>query len=131
MAKTTEMLGAVFAHAGKPKSEGRVRPKPRTEGLKAHKRGHRVTHGEASVSQPRQQHGELASEAQPERLTAGQRMKEHARHEKTRATESWISGHMSTAEHSAVHGRADHVLRGREPRAFKGKTGERSFGKLR
>lgn len=131
MAKLTEMLGAVYAHAGKPKSEGRVRPKPKT--TKGHRAGgeHRVTRGEKSVSQPHQQHGELASAVEPRPLTDGQMAKQHARHEKRRATESWISGHMSSHEHAAVHARADHVLRGKHVREYKGKSGERSFGRLK
>jgi hypothetical protein len=51
--------------------------------------------------------------------------KEHARYEKRRATERWISGQLSTTEHSRVHARADHVLRGKRIPTFKGKTGER------
>lgn len=124
------MLGAVFAHAGAPKSEGRVRPKPKTEGFHGHKKGHKVTHGEKSVSQPRQQHGELASVMEPKPLSERMQMKEHARHEKRRATESWISGHMSTSEHTAVHKRADHILSGKHPKHFSGKTGERKIGRL-
>jgi len=80
-----------------------------------------------------QQHGELASAAveSPKMPSAHQMTRQHAKHEKHRATESWISGHMSTKEHSAVHARADHILRGGKPHEFKGKTGERSFKPLR
>jgi hypothetical protein len=118
------MLGAVFAHAGAPKSEGRVRPKPRTEGAHGRK-GHRVTHGEKSVSQPHQQHGELASAVEPKPLTERMQMREHAKHQMRRATEDWVSGHMSTSEHNAVHARGKHILAGKHPHEFRGKSGER------
>jgi hypothetical protein len=126
MAKLVPMLGAVFAHAGAPPSEGKVRPKPKTT-----RRGHKVTGGEKSVSQHRQQHGELASAMEPAPLTERQQMKEHARREMRHATESWISGHTTTAEHNAVHARAKHILSGKHPREFSGKTGERKIRGLR
>lgn len=130
MTALVPMLGAVFAHAGAPKSEGRVRPKPHTEGAHGHKKGHRVTHGEKSVSQPRQQHGELASVMEPKPLNERQMLKEHARHQMRRATEDWVSGHITTHEHNAVHARGKHILAGKHPREFSGKSGERKIKHL-
>jgi hypothetical protein len=127
MAALVPMLGAVFAHAGAPKSEGRVRPKPKT--TKGHRAGgrHRVTHGEKSVSQPHQQHGELASVAEPKPLSERMKMREHAKHEMRRATEDWVSGRMTTHEHKAVHARGKHILSGKHPHEFSGKSGERKI----
>lgn len=120
MAAIVPMLGAVLAHVKTPKSvDKKTHPKPR---------GKRTTKGEKSVAEPAQQHGELASAATPERMPSDRHMiRERAKSEKRHATESWISGHMTTEEHNAVHRRADHVLSGRHPREFKGKTGERKI----
>lgn len=131
MANLVPMLGAVFAHAGAPKSEGKVRPKPKT--TKGHRAGgtHKVTRGEGSVSQKFQQHGELASAVEPRPLSDRMQMKEHARHTMRRATEDWVSGHMSTHEHNAVHARGKHILAGKHPHEYSGKTGERKIKGLR
>jgi len=113
------MLGAVFAHAGAPKSEGRVRPKPKTS--KGHRAGgtHKVTKGERSVSQPHQQHGELASAAEPRPLTDRQMIRDNAKRTMRHATDAWVSGHMSTKEHSETHARARHVLSGKHPHEYR------------
>lgn len=117
------MLGAVFAHASPPDASGKKRNvKPR---------GSKTTKGEKSVVQPRQQHGELATSAEPMPLTERQQMKEHAKHQMRRATEDWVSGHTTTAEHNAVHARAKHILAGKHPRDFSGKSGERKMKGLR
>jgi hypothetical protein len=126
VAKLVPMLGAVFAHAGPPKSEGRVRPKPKTT-----RHGHRVTRGEKSVSQPHQQHGELPSMAEPRPLTERMAMREHAKHEMRRATEEWVSGRITTHEHKAVHARGKHILAGKHPHEFSGKSGEKKIKGLR
>jgi hypothetical protein len=52
-------------------------------------------------------------------------MKDHAKRAMRRATEDWVDGRMSTKEHNAVHDRAKHVLSGKHPAKFKGKSGER------
>jgi hypothetical protein len=103
------MLGAVMATVRPPDSKGK-------------KRQPKHSKGEKSVAQPNQQHGELATAMSPR-----QEMRHHAKSSMKRATESWISGHMSTSEHSAVHARAKHVLSGKHPHEFKGKTGERKI----
>lgn len=125
MAKLVPMLAAI-AQASTP-ADKKSRPKPRSEGVHGHKKGHRVTHGEKSMVQPHQQHGELATAAAPTPLSERMQMKEHARHEKRMATERWISGHMSSEEHEHVHRRADHILSGKHPRHYSGKTGERKI----
>ncbi len=63
--------------------------------------------------------------------TDKQRTRENAKNEMRHATDSWVSGHLTTQEHSAVHARAKHVLSGKEPREFKGKSGERKMKGLR
>jgi hypothetical protein len=52
-------------------------------------------------------------------------LREHAKHSMRRATEDWVSGHMTTHEHAAIHKRAQHILSGKRPEAFRGKSGER------
>lgn len=47
-----------------------------------------------------------------------------ARYQKRRATEDWIRGRMTTRDHEAVHRRANHVLAQKDPRTFKGRSGE-------
>lgn len=129
MANLVPMLGAVFAHATTPANQGRKqRPKPKTPKGRG---DNKVTRGEKSVSQPHQQHGELASAAEPAPLNDRQQMKEHARHEKRRATEDWISGRITTHEHKAVHDRAEHVMSGKNPKHYSGKSGERKIKGLR
>ncbi len=54
-------------------------------------------------------------------------VRDHAKRSKRHATESWISGHMTTKEHDAIHKRADHVLKGKKIPDFKGKVGERKI----
>jgi hypothetical protein len=83
--------------------------------------------GEKSVTEPNQQHGELASAMEPKPLSDRAQIKEHARSEKTNATKDWVAGRISTKQHSAVHKRANHVLASKEPRAFKGMNGEKSM----
>ena len=123
MASIVPMLGAVIAHVRPPDASGKKRNvKPR---------GKRTTKGEKSVVQPAQQHGELATAMSPKPLSERMQMREHAKHQMRRATEDWVSGHVSTAEHNAVHARAKHILSGKSPREFSGKSGERSFRKLK
>lgn len=81
--------------------------------------------GEKSVTEPAQQHGELASSAAPKPLTDKQQIRQDAKYQMKRATEDWVAGRVSTDEHEAVHNRAQHVLHGRHPHDFKGKSGER------
>lgn len=54
-----------------------------------------------------------------------ERIESEARYHKRRATEDWIAGRITTREHEAVHRRANHVLANKDPRSFKGKSGER------
>jgi hypothetical protein len=126
VANVAPMLGAVLGISKTPKGEDKKRAvKPKT---KKGKGDHMVTHGEHSVTSPGQQHGELASYKEP---TEHQRMKENARGAMRQATDSWVSGHTTTAEHAAVHARAKHVLSGKRPDAFRGKSGEKAFKGLR
>lgn len=82
-----------------------------------------TTKGEGSVTEPAQQHGELASSAEP---TPMERTMSHARDAKVRATQDWVEGRITSAQHSHVHRRANHVLMKRQPAHFKGKTGEKA-----
>jgi hypothetical protein len=128
VAKLVPMLGAVMAHVATPAGQAKKqRPKPKTTKYS----GHKVTHGERSMSQPHQQHGELASAGEPKPLSERARMKEHAKSQMRNATESWVGGHMTTAEHGAVHARARHVLSGKHPHEFRGMSGERKIKGLR
>jgi hypothetical protein len=86
----------------------------------------KTTRGEKSVTEPMQQHGELASADEPKKITDRQLEKEHARHAKRRATEDWVSGHLTTRQHTNVHKRANHVLTAKPVREFKGTTGEKA-----
>ena len=123
MAKLIPMLGAVIAHVRPPDASGKKRNvKPR---------GNRSTKGERSVTQPAQQHGELATAMEPKPLSDRMKMREHAKYQMRRATEDWVSGHVTTAEHNAVHARAKHVLAGKSPKEFSGKSGERKIRGLR
>jgi hypothetical protein len=99
---------------------------------KQDKKRNKKSKGEKSVTEPKQQHGEASSDTAPVTpRTEKQMTKDHAKHEMRRATESWVSGHISTKEHSAVHDRAKHIVSGKRVHEFKGKTGERSFKGLR
>lgn len=81
--------------------------------------------GEKSVTEPAQQHGELASSSAPKPMTDRQQIRQDAKYQMKRATEEWVAGRMSTDDHKAIHGRAAHVLAGKNPHEFKGKSGER------
>ena len=50
--------------------------------------------------------------------------RENARMQKRSATASWIAGRMKTEEHEKIHNRANHVLKGKQPKHFKGASGE-------
>lgn len=81
--------------------------------------------GEKSVTEPAQQHGELASASAPKMPTDRQMIKDRAKSEMRRATEDWVSGRMDSKEHKSIHERAKHVLHGKPVHEFKGKTGDR------
>jgi len=82
----------------------------------------KVTKAERSVTEPAQQHGELASAAEP---TPIERTHNHARDAKVRATQDWVEGRMTSKQHENIHARANHVLMSKKPREFKGTTGEK------
>lgn len=125
MADIAPMLGAILGISKTPKGQDKKRAvKPKT---KKGRGDHKVTGGERSVTEPGQQHGELASYKEP---TEHQRMRENAKSNMRQATDSWVSGHTTTKEHAAVHARAKHVLSGKRPQEFKGVSGERKM-KLR
>jgi hypothetical protein len=113
--------GSLIAELGNaaPGDDKKRAVKPKTG-----RRSHMVTKGEKSVTNPGQQHGELPSYKAP---TERALVRDHAKSTMRNATQSWISGHMTTAEHSAVHARARHVLEGKRPLEFKGKSGERKI----
>jgi hypothetical protein len=128
------MLGAILGVSKTPKGQDKKRAaKPKTYGVKGrHGKTHRVTKGEGSVTEPMQQHGELASDKAPVAVLGEKKMmKEHAKQSIRHATESWVSGHVTTKELKAVHDRAKHVLSGKRPHEFKGPSGERSFRKMK
>lgn len=117
MADVAPMLGAIFGISKTPKGQDKKRSKK--------------SKGEKSVTEPEQQHGELASYKAPPPPSDRKLMKESAKHTIRRATEDWVSGHISTKECHAAHQRAKHVLAGKPVREFKGMSGERSFKKMR
>jgi hypothetical protein len=111
------MLGAILGISKTPKGQDKKRAKK--------------SKGEKSVTEPEQQHGELASAKAPPAPTDKKLMRESAKHTIRSSTDSWVSGHISTKEHKAVVDRAKHVLAGKKPHEFKGPSGERSFRKMK
>jgi hypothetical protein len=130
MADIAPMLGAILGISKTPKGQDKKRAvKPKT---KKGRGDHKVTGGERSVTEPAQQHGELASYmAPPPPPNDRKLMRENAKHTLRRATDDWVEGRISTKEHAAVHQRAKHVLSGKPPHEFKGPSGERSFKKIK
>jgi hypothetical protein len=110
MAKSMSPLIGALLQSTTPKSEDKKRAKR--------------SMGEKSVTEPHQQHGELANSKEP---TPAQRIRRSAKDTKVRATQDWVDGRISTKEHKAVHARADHVLTNQKPSAFKGMTGEKKM----
>ena len=113
MADVPHMLGAIFGVSKTPKGQDKKRAKK--------------SKGEKSVTEPAQQHGELLNSQEPKPLPEKKIMKENAKHSMRRATEDWVSGHVTTKECAAVHARAKHVLSGKRPHEFKGPSGERKM----
>ena len=125
MAEIAPMLGAILGISRTPKGQDKKRaPKPKT---KKNGNGHKVTKGEGSVTEPAQQHGELASYMAPKPISDAKLMKESAKHTLRRATDDWVEGRISTKEHKAVHDRTKHVLSGKKPHEFRGPSGERKM----
>jgi hypothetical protein len=58
----------------------------------------------------------------PKRPSDKEMVKDHARMQKRHATQDWVAGRMTTKQHNAIHARADHVLSGKHPRQFKGRS---------
>lgn len=114
MAEIAPMLGAIFGAKHSPKAKA-----AKSKSKNAAKKVAIVVHTQSPL--------ENAEHKMP---TEHQRMKENAKHEMRHATDSWVSGHMTTKEHSAVHARAKHVLSNKPVREFKGPSGERKM-KLR
>jgi hypothetical protein len=122
VADIAPMLGAILGISRTPKGQDKKRAvKPKT---KKGRGDHMVTHGEHSVTSPGQQHGELSSASVP---TEKHLMRENAKSSMRHATDSWVSGHTTTKELAAVHARAKHVLSGKHPAEFRGKSGERKM----
>ena len=129
MADIAPMLGAILGVSKTPKGQDKKRAvKPKT---KKGRGDHKVTKGEGSVTEPAQQHGELASYLAPKPISEHKMMKENAKHTLRRATDDWVEGRISTKEHKAVHERAKHVLSGKNPHEFKGPSGERKMKMIR
>jgi len=129
VADVAPMLGAVLGISKTPKGQDKKRAvKPKT---KKGRGDHKVTKGEGSVTEPAQQHGELASFMAPKPLSDSQAIKANAKRTLRRATDDWVEGRISTKEHKAVHERTKHVLSGKKPHDFRGVSGERSFKKLK
>lgn len=63
--------------------------------------------------------------SEPAEISDEELARDHARSEKRRATEHWIAGRMTTSDHEKIHRRADHVLKNKSPKHFKGPSGER------
>src|SRR5665213_777567 len=102
------MLGAILGISKTPKGQDKKRAKK--------------SKGEKSVTEPAQQHGELANDKAP---TDKHMIRESAKMSMRHAVDSWVSGHTTTKEVAAVHARAKHVLSGKRPADFKGMSGER------
>jgi hypothetical protein len=117
VADIAPMLGAILGISKTPKGQDKKRAKK--------------SRGEKSVTEPEQQHGELASNKIPPPPSDKKLMRESAKHTIRRATDDWVSGHITTKECCAAHERAKHVLSGKAVREFKGTSGERSFKKMR
>jgi hypothetical protein len=117
VADVPHMLGAIFGVSKTPKGQDKKRAKK--------------SKGEKSVTEPMQQHGELASYQAPKPMPEKKIMKENAKHTLRRATDDWVEGRITTKEHKAVHERTKHVLSGKHPHEFRGTSGERSFKKMR
>jgi len=129
MADIAPMLGAILGISKTPKGQDKKRAvKPKT---KKGRGDQKVTGGEHSVTEPAQQHGELASYQAPKPVSDRKLIKENAKHTLRRATDDWVEGRISTKEHTAVHERTKHVLSGKHPHEFRGPSGERSFKKMR
>jgi hypothetical protein len=118
VAEIAPMLGAILGISKTPKGQDKKRAKK--------------SRGEKSVTEPMQQHGELASNKEPAAPISDKKMmKESAKYTLRRATDDWVEGRISTKEHKAVHERTKHVLSGKPPHEFRGMSGERSFKKMR
>ena len=131
MADIAPMLGAILGVSKTPKGQDKKRnAKPTSKKTKHGAANYKMTKGEGSVTEPMQQHGELASYKAPPPPSDRKLLKESAKHVVRRATEDWVSGHISTKECAAAHDRAKHVLSGKHVREFKGMSGERKM-KLR
>lgn len=110
-----QLIGALFDSVTPPKADRKRARKPKTNA---------TTLGENSVPDHAQQHGELASSKEP---TDAMRIRDEAKRQKRHATEEWIAGRKSTADHEHVHRRANHVLSNKKPGQFRGKSGERAM----
>jgi hypothetical protein len=115
MGELPHMLGAIFGVKRSPKAAAaKSKKQPKMKAVTA-------LHDTGSP---------LAN-AQNEPVSDKKIMKDNAKHSVRRATEDWVSGHITTKECCAVHDRAKHVLSGKRPMEFKGPSGERSFKKMR
>lgn len=132
MAEIAPMLGAILGISKTPKGQDKKRAEKPTAKVNKKKgtANFKTTKGEGSVTEPMQQHGELASYKVPPPPSDKKLLKESAKHTARSATEDWVAGRISTKEHKAVHDRAKHVLANKHPHEFKGPSGERSMSKV-
>lgn len=93
------------------------------KGNQAPKRGKR---GEDSMPSPNgpTQHGEMSSSQSPE-PTEKEKLNDDIQYQKRNATRDWVAGRITTADHKAIHDRANHALTARPVHKFRGKSGER------
>jgi hypothetical protein len=127
------MLGAILGVSKTPKGQDRKRAAKPTHktNKKTGTATFKTTKGEGSVTEPMQQHGELASYKAPPPPSDRKLVRESAKHTIRRATEDWVEGRITTREHKAAHDRAKHVLSGKHPHEFRGPSGERSLRKMK
>jgi hypothetical protein len=121
------LIGPLFDAGESPAQDKKRAAKPKAKVNK--KKGtaeYKTTKGEGSVTEPMQQHGELASAKEPVMPTATEQTHDHARRAKVYATQDWVEGRMTSKDHKTVHDRANHVLMNRKPKDFKGITGEKA-----
>jgi hypothetical protein len=115
MAEIPHMLGAIFGTKRSPKEPAaKSKKQPKIKAIT-------VLHDTGSP---------LAN-AQDAAPSDKDMMKSSAKHSMRRATEDWVSGHMTTKECAAVHTRAKHMLSGKRPMDFKGPSGERKMKGMR
>lgn len=70
------------------------------------------------------QHGELPGSEEP-KPSEKEKLHDEIQYQKRNATRDWVAGRITTADHKAIHDRANHAMKARPIHAFRGKSGER------